>query len=83
MSQEEIIQRLNIQYDELEGEDEDEESEEEEDNKIKTRLDSIIEEEDEEATEYQRSWSWGNSWNSSVKEIPTWGSVAKKLYAPS
>jgi len=35
----------------------DEESEEEEDNKIKTRLDSIIEEEDEEATEYQRSRS--------------------------
>lgn len=43
---------MNIQYDELEGEDEEEDSEEEDDNKIKTWLDSIIEEEDEEATEY-------------------------------
>ena len=51
MSQEEIIKRLKIQYEELDGEDEEEESEEE-DKGVKSRLDSIIEEDDEEATEY-------------------------------
>lgn len=52
MSQEEIIKRLKIQYDELESEEDEEEGEEEDETNMKNRLDSIIEEVDEEATEY-------------------------------
>jgi hypothetical protein len=50
---------LKISYDELDDEDEEEESEEEDDT-VNNRLDSIIEEADEEATEYQRSRSRGS-----------------------
>jgi len=86
-----LIKQLKISYDELdsdEGEEEESEDEEMMFNDIwANRLDSIIEEDDEDATEYQRSRSRGKSRGSSGSRdiaIPR-GSINKKsaLYAPT
>lgn len=52
--QKQIIKQLKISYDELDSEEEEEESEDEEtfNDYRANRLDSIIEEDDEDATEY-------------------------------
>ena len=60
MSQEELIKRLQIQYEDSEEEAEEEESEDEDDYR-RAQLDSIMEEPNEDGTEYQRSRSRGGS----------------------
>lgn len=80
ISQEELIKRLKISYDELSNE---EEEEEEEDEEPKPRLYSIIEEEDEDATEYNRSKSRDRSKERDSFPLQRGSINAKKaLFAP-